>query len=376
LKLFHTDEEFVVHGHPYPGVPFLVDNDMALVKVANDYLRHVAVVRGRAASKRTWTTYGNHLYEYFSFLEANDVEWDSVNQTHFAAWRDSMLNRGNKRNTVNQRLGAVTAFYQWALNEGMTHSMPFNKESVWVAKPKGFLAHVDASGGRFEANELTLKTHKPVPKFLHTEQAKQFVAALTPRRNRLMAYLMWLTGMRREEVVSLNLNVLPNPSGHPVDRALKMNLDSTITPTKGDKTRWVMLPYDLAVQLFDYLDYERPALEKKFKSKYKVGTDLLFLTQYGEPISLEGLNNSFSKASKKSGIKCTPHMLRHTFATYELVRMTEHKGDNGALYWVKERLGHSSITTTEVYIHAADLISHDEIDGYQAEVCAFLRGDG
>lgn len=374
MRLFFSDDQFQVHGQSYPGVPFLVDQEMALVDAPNDYLQYVAVVRGRTRSPKTWEAYGNHLYEFFSFLEANDLVWGQVNQTHFAAWRDSMLERGNKRSTVNQRLRAVSVFYEWAVREGITHSLPFHKEDIWVAKPKGFLAHVDASGNRYSANELTVRTHKPVPKFLHTEQAMTFVAALTPRRNRLMAYLMWLVGMRRKEVVGMNLKVLPNPAGHPTDRALKMELDGVITPTKGDVPRWVQVPYDLAVQLWDYLAFERAKLAVLHKRQHGTDTDLLFLTEYGNPISLEGMNNAFRKASEKSGVKCTPHMLRHTFGTYEFVRMSERKGQDGALHWVRDRLGHSSIQTTEKYVHAADLVGHDEIDGYQAEVCEFLRG--
>jgi len=376
VRLFQTDQEFKVHGHPYVGVPFLVDEEMALVDAPNDYLFYVAVVKGRTASPKTWQTYGNHLYEYFGFLESNALRWDRINQTHLAAWRDSMSARGCARSTVNQRLGAVSNFYRWAQRDGRTHGLPFQTQDVWIAKPAGFLAHVDAKGNRFRANELTLRTAKALPRFLHTEQAKQFVSALSPRRNRLMAYLMWLCGLRREEVVGLNLKVIPNPSGNEPGKPLRMTLDATITPTKGSKTRWVLLPYDLAVQLSDYLVFERPGLTKKYQRAHgRIETDLLFLTEYGEPISLEGMNNAFRKASTKSGVKCTPHMLRHTFGTYEFMRMSEQRTADGALLWVRDRMGHSSISTTEVYIHAADQLGHDDLDAYQTEICALLNED-
>jgi integrase len=66
-------------------------------------------------------------------------------------------------------------------------------------------------------------------------------------------------------------------------------------------------------------------------------------------------------------------MLRHTYGTYELIRMTEKVGESKALLWVRDRMGHSSITTTEKYIHAADLAKHDDVDGYQSEICNVLR---
>ena len=151
MKLFYTDASFIVAGHPRPNIPFLCDTEMELVSAPNEYLRYVATIKGRTRSEKTWRTYGNDLLEFFAFLEGTDLAWDSVNQTQIAAWRDAMLERGCKHSTVNQRLRCVDAFYDWALRKGITHVMPFSKEEVWVAKPQGFLAHVDVSGGRFEA---------------------------------------------------------------------------------------------------------------------------------------------------------------------------------------------------------------------------------
>ncbi len=177
MRLFLTDEQFVWKGVARPNIPFLCDADMELVAAPNEYLRFVATVKGRTRSVKTWETYGNHLYEFFAFLEANDLPWDAVNQTQFAAWRDAMLERKCSRATVNQRLRGVHAFYEWAMRSGKIHTFPFSTQDVWVAKPRGFLAHVDASGGRFAANELTVQTHKSLPKFLHMDKAVRFLDA-------------------------------------------------------------------------------------------------------------------------------------------------------------------------------------------------------
>lgn len=373
MKLFYTDADFMVAGHPRPNIPFLCDAEMELVSAPNEYLRYVATVKGRTRSENTWRTYGNDLLEFFAFLEGNDLAWDSVNQTQIAAWRDAMLERGCKRSTVNQRLRCVNAFYDWALRKGVTHAMPFSKEEVWLAKPQGFLAHVDASGGRFEANELTVRTHKALPKFLHLDQAKSFLESMTPYRLKLMGYLMLLTGMRREEVVGFDYRVLPNPAGRDPAKQIAMLLDPTLTPTKGEKERTVMLPYDLAVALYHYFTFEWPKLLAKHKRSHGHETTCLFLSEDGEALSLTGLNNAFRRFSEKTGIKCHPHMLRHTFGTYELLRMSRVKTQSQALLWVRDRMGHSSITTTEKYVHAADLVQHDDVDGFQADICRVLR---
>jgi site-specific recombinase XerD len=372
MRLFVTDAEFAMHGVTYPGIPFLCDKEMELVTAPNQYLRYVAVVRGRTRSPRTWQTYGHHLYEYFAFLEANDLAWDSVNQSQIASWRDTMLKRSCTRSTVNQRLRGVHAFYEWSLRSGFVHSLPFLTQDVWVAQPRGFLAHVDASGGRFAANELTIQTYKPVPKFLHMEKAIHFLEAMSPHRLKLMGYLALLTGMRREEVVGLDYRVVPNPAGRDPNKQLPMVLDATVTPTKGNKTRTVMVPYDLAVALWEYFTWTRSKLGILHKRNNGKESTKFFLARTGEELSIRHLNNAFATVNAKTGIRCHPHMLRHTYGTYELLRMTQKEGQSKALLWVRDRLGHSSITTTEMYLHAGDLIRNDDVDGYQAEVCASL----
>jgi site-specific recombinase XerD len=374
MKMFVTCEEFVKNGVSYPGIPFLCDREMELVAAPNQYLRYIAIVRGRTSSPRTWQTYGNHLYEYFAFLEANDLSWDAVDQTHIAAWRDAMFKRNCKRITVNQRLRCVHAFYEWSKRSGITHSLPFDTQDIWVAKPRSFLAHVDTSGNRFSAIGLTVQTHKPLPKFLHMDKAIHFIETMSPHRLKLMGYLMLLTGMRREEVVGLNYLVVPNPAGNDPNKHLPMELNATLTPTKGSKTRTVMLPYDLAVALWEYFAFTRSKLAILYKRNNGRETSRFFLSESGEELSIMHLNNTFRLVSARTGIRCNPHMMRHTFGTYELLRMTLKVGESKALLWVRDRMGHSSITTTENYIHSGDLIKNDDVDGYQAEICEALRG--
>lgn len=373
MDLFFTDASFEVERVPYPGIPFLCNKEMELVAEPNRWLWHVAVVKGCTRSPQTWRTYGENIYEFFGFLEANDLQWDSVSQSQIAAWRDAMLERGCKRSTVNQRLRAVEAFYEWARREGIARSIPFHREDVWVAKARGTLEHMDASGGRRAANELTVQTFKPVPKFLHLNKAIEFCDSLSPMRLRLMGYLMLLTGMRRQETVGLDLRVFPDPAGRDPGKSVPMVLDAGLTPTKGRKTRTVMIPYDLAVRLSEYLTFERPKPAALHRKKHGKDTTRFFLSQSGEELTLKGLNNAFRKHAKKIGIDVHPHLLRHTFGTYELLRVSQKNGQMRALMWVRERLGHSSIAITELYIHATDLIENDDVDGYQANVCEALR---
>lgn len=374
MRLILTNNTFSIAGTAAPGIPFLVNIEGELVDVANRYLYFVSCISGRTRAETTRRTYADHLYDFFSFLEANDLAWNSIKSSYLAAWRNGMQERGLKRTTCNSRIRTVSAFYTWCLRTNLIDQLPFDRNEVLVKKPAGFLAHVDASGNRVNANELTLPSTRPLPKFLSLRDAAMFIESLSPERTRLVGWLMVLTGLRREEAARLDIRVLPNLGGHDPTKSIKVTLDPSITPTKASKERWVQIPYVLAGHLHDYLMRERPRLAKMYKQRYGQATTRLFLTRTGEELSLDGLGEQFRQASQRSGIRCHPHMLRHTFAVHELVRMSGRPKIN-ALKWVSDRLGHTSITTTEIYIKAADIVSHDEADGYIAEMLqAMARG--
>jgi site-specific recombinase XerD len=327
----------------------------------------VSCISGRTRAETTRRTYADHLYEFFSFLEENDLAWNSVSQSYLAAWRNGMQERGLKRSTCNNRIRTVSAFYTWCRRTELINQIPFDRSEMLVKKPAGFLAHVEASGNRVNGNELTLPSTRPVPKFLSLRDAATFMESLSPERTQLVGWLMVFAGLRREEAARLDIRVLPNLGGHDPAKLINVTLDPAITPTKGSKEWWIQIPYVLAGQLHDYLMRERPRLAKMYKQRYGRATTRLFLTRTGEELSLDGLNEQFRRASRRSGIRCHPHMLRHTFAVHELVRMSG-KPKINALKWVSDRLGHASITTTEIYVKAADIVSHNDADGYIAEL--------
>ncbi len=374
VRLIFTDNTFCVAGVPAPDVPFLINGEGELAEAANRYLYFVSCISGRTRAETTRRTYADHLYDFFSFLEEKNLSWDSVSHSHLAAWRNGMQERGLRRTTCNSRIRTVSAFYTWCRRTNLIDRLPFDRSEMLIRKPAGFLAHVDASGNRLDANELVLPSTRPLPKFLSLRDAAAFMESLSPERTRLIGWLMMLAGLRREEAALLDMRVLPNLGGYDPGRSIKVTLDPAITPTKGSKERWVQIPYSLAGHLHDYLMRERPRLAKMYKQRYGLATTRLFLTRAGEELSLDGLNEQFRQASRRCGIRCHPHMLRHTFAVHELVRMSG-KPKINALKWVSDRLGHASVTTTEIYVKAADIVSHDDADGYVAEMlCALARG--
>ena len=375
MEVFYTGDEFVIEGKPHRGIPFLLDQAMKEVHPVNDYLFHIGVIRGRTASPATWKTYANDLYDYFSYLEANNLKWNAVTPEQIAVWRNAMIENPSAltgaaltRSTINQRIRAVTRFYEWSMTRGLIEQVPFTREVVTVSRPRQFFAHTE--GGKSLANAMTLRQFEKPPAFLFLEQLPVFIAALRPKRNQLMAWMMVEMGLRREEAAGFTCAVLPDPIGHSDHQMFKVTLVPTKTPTKGGRERWVQMSPQLAGVLWQYRQVDRTQPARLHKAKHGTDTGRLFLTEYGEPVSPKGLNNAFRKASEQTGIHGTPHLLRHTFGTYELLRLEQRMNQGNALLWVKERMGHRSIQTTLRYAHLATALDQQVLDAYQEDISA------
>ena len=128
-------------------------------------------------------------------------------------------------------------------------------------------------------------------------------------------------------------------------------------------------------ELFDYLNFgEGVERAKLFQKNFKEKTARTFLNVDGEYWSEKGLNNAYRKLWVREekppilSFRVTPHMLRHTFATFELYSESKRTNIGNALAWVRDRLGHRSIATTTVYVHCLDLMEESELNIYQKEL--------
>lgn len=153
-------------------------------------------------------------------------------------------------------------------------------------------------------------------------------------RNRAIIELLYATGLRISELANLKIQ--------------DINLESSIVfcVGKGNKERFIPLGEMAKIAVFDYINYYRSSLLKGHI------VDYLFLNNHGRSLTRQGLFKIIKKAAGNAGITkdFSPHTLRHSFATHLL--------NGGAdLRSVQELLGHSDITTTQIYTH----ISNDKI---------------
>jgi site-specific recombinase XerD len=344
---------------------------------ANQFFRHY-LLRGVIGSKRSWPSTGRALYDFFSFLEAHEIDWRDVDRGEakslVAAYRDFCLVTCKLApNTTRQRLTYICKFYEYALKEGWVKRLPFAYEERTVKRVANFLAHVDASGGKAMANDVMPRSHKTLPKFLSMAEIKSLLAAAENPHHRMMMRLALHTGLRREEIAAFPLAYVfdPDKAGR-TERNLRIRLDPfdlSGMVTKGSKLRDIYVSRQFMAELFRYVTKVRGERALLSKPPQKA----LFLNQSGEPYCDDGksLNRIISEAGRRAGIKVHTHMLRHTYATHTLVSLQRSPASGlEPLVFVQRQLGHSSIQTTMVYLHLVNEMADEAVLAYDDELNA------
>jgi integrase/recombinase XerC len=272
----------------------------------------------RQASIRTRENYAFDLRQFVQILERRDppVRLDLPSVTtediRYYLSRLGAENDYSKRSTA-RKLSCVRSFYKYLLKIGVVYASP--------AKEVG-----------------TPKMEKRLPSFLYAPEAQELVEApdTSPAglRDRAILEMLYGCGLRLSEVVSLNR----------VDIDYSDGLVTVMG--KGGKERVIPVGSLALEALAKYLD-ARPALEARArKQDLRDSRNALFLSLRGTRLSTRTVARTVEKYKDWLSIDkhVSPHTLRHSFATHLL--------DGGAdLRSVQEMLGHSSVSTTQIYTH-------------------------
>ncbi|MDD5654583.1 MAG: site-specific tyrosine recombinase XerD [Candidatus Omnitrophica bacterium] len=271
------------------------------------FLNYISVERGLA--RNTIISYQEDLNFYINYLAGHKVEAISGSTRNDVM--DFMMDqkeRGLSANSISRRLAAIKAFYRFLVRERILKTDPTSL---------------------MEAPKLW----KKIPEVLSVDEVEQMISRpdISNRqgmRDQAILEVMYATGMRASEVVNLKLN------------NLNLEIGFARCIGKGDKERIIPLGKKAKSALETYLRKSRPSFAKKKEA------DALFLSRLGKKISRQGLWKIIKKYARLAGIKkeIRPHILRHSFATHLL----EHGAD---LRSVQEMLGHSDISTTQIYTH-------------------------
>jgi len=278
--------------------------DFSLIR---EYLNHLAVERG--LSKNTISAYNRDLERFFTFLDVQKVDPLRTQEAHLTDYVVSLRMNNLSESSISRGVVAVRNWMEFT-----------SKERKFVNPIKDF------------------KPPKPnlrLPKALKIEEVASLISSVsmgdTPSalRDGAIVELLYGTGARISEIVALNVQDISKFNG---DQVTALRLTG-----KGGKTRVVPIGKYAQIALDQYLVRVRPGLLKKQESA-------LFLNSRGTRLSRQSIWSMIAHGAQSAGIASvvSPHSLRHSFATHLL--------DGGAdIRVVQELLGHSSVTTTQIY---------------------------
>ena len=233
----------------------------------------------------------------------------NVSREQITGYMTQLKEKGLAAATIARKLAAIKAFYRFMTAEGY---MDANPAEVLEAGTKGIkLPRV------LSEDEVVRLLNQP-----DITTAEGF-------RDRTMLEVLYATGMRVSELINLTLE------------RVDLNMKYIIAFGKGSKERIVPLGSVAAEFLQQYLEKVRPKLTHKDRN-----TNIVFLAFGGHELTRQRFWQIIRAYGRKANINkaLTPHILRHSFATHLL--------DNGAdLRSVQELLGHSDISTTQIYTH-------------------------
>lgn len=383
MEIRYTTQKLPEYGLYFKHIPFMVNRQMQLVNTVNRYWREEIITNARWASKKTWRSYAERLYDFFAYLEDNDINWQHVDKHITGHYRCYLQTQGPNGkplhpNTIYDRIRCVDAFYKWALTQKLIAELPFSYRNT--RQQRGFLFQANRKTFDTLQNRALPKRQQRIDRIPTREEIATWLRYLPTKRDQLIAWLIIESGLRREEAIYLNCAVLPQPDstqGHHHE-TITLALDPKITPTKGSKYRTVEITRNLFLKLHQYrYSEQRLTYCKRYYEQYNIEPTVLFLSRNAEPLSLSRLDKACQKASTNSGINIHPHLLRKTFATHTLLfRKQALGGDTATRLWLMARMGHTSFETTQLYVELGQDLARREIavmDEYQCYLANLME---
>jgi site-specific recombinase XerD len=271
-----------------------------------EYLAYLESVRG--LSERTLRVYADDLERYEAFLAGKDV--DVAEARDIRSFAGSLVMEGKASSSVNRALSTLRGYYRYRMRFGGLSVDP---------------------GSEVE----NLSSGRHLPRFLFDEEMGVLIDSIdgsgfAETRDRALFEVLYSTGCRASELAGLAVGRID------LGRGLARVLG------KGSKERVVFLGKKALSALADYLPLRSMLLSRKGK----VDHGRLFVNAEGGPLSVRGMELIVDKRKLASNVKksISPHAFRHSFAT-QLV------AGGADIRVVQEMLGHSSISTTQVYTH-------------------------
>ena len=252
-------------------------------------------------SKHTISNYERDINRFLKYLNENKIDPDDVSTAIITGWIIFLRREGLSNRSIQRNISSLKNFYKYLFKNGITDTNYFES----VQSPK---------------------IGETLPKALTPEEVEKLLSfepkTFSDARDKAFLELLYSSGLRVSEAVSVNIS------------SFESDFNFVKVLGKGNKER--MLPVG---------KYAKDAIVTwlNIRDNNINSTDALFTNKYGNRISVRAMQQRIYKISVAQGMSpVSPHMLRHSFATHIL----ESSGD---LRSIQEMLGHSSLSTTQIY---------------------------
>ncbi|MCU6668180.1 tyrosine-type recombinase/integrase [Enterobacteriaceae bacterium H4N4] len=373
MRLVFATKDLALAGRSFEGFPLLIGSDGWPVQPAQSFLWHILIESGESLSTLTWEAYGRRLYDYYAFLEANKLAWNDETPAHglsvLSRYRDwSIGELALDPRTVNNRLALIVRFYRWAKQQNLIKMLPFSEKRGRVVPHSGLLSHVTRQGKEGSKVSIMVRERKRLTKFLTKDQVKVCLALDADPSHQILFHLMVRTGLRSCEARSFPLKYVFNPrlkNGLRRGQMISVALDPSDMQIKYDRPRIIDLPWSLMEDLWSYSLHQR----EMRNSRGDGNVTALLLTNEGRQYSKDAVVDIMKSYERKCGFYVRAHMLRHTYGTYTLLALRKTKEFEGEpLMYVRDRLGHSDVQTTMIYLHLINQLEAQSVLAYEDEI--------
>lgn len=281
---------------------------MPLSDYLHSFIDYLRIERQVAAN--TVEAYQRDIFRYLKFLQSESVESaDGITVNHVTRYLETLHELTLSSSSISRNLSSIRAFHKYLIADHQFESDP--TENISVPKPWMKLPEV------WEQDEVDLLLQQPD------------ITTDTGIRDRALLEFLYATGLRVSELVNIKLSDI-----FAKDEFIRVF-------GKGGKERIVPIGQSALYWVDVYVVQVRTRLAAP-----GLAGDILFLNRFGKKLSRQSVWKLIKKYALQSGIKkfISPHTLRHSFATH----LIEAGADLRA---VQEMLGHTDISTTQIYTH-------------------------
>tara|TARA_B100000927_G_scaffold260880_1_gene230735 strand:+ start:57 stop:944 length:888 start_codon:yes stop_codon:yes gene_type:complete len=275
--------------------------------LVENFLDFISYEKG--LSKNTQLSYKNDLLKFINYLyQKNFANFNSLKRNDIRDYLFKLKSDGLKSSSIARQIVSIKKFFEYLLNEGLISEDP----SALINSPK-----------KWKTIPETLSVNEVSSLLSYISNIKKYRHAF---RDKVIIELAYACGLRVSEIVNLQINSIYFE-------------ESYIQVTgKGQKDRLIPVNKTTLSMIDEYINTER--------TKFSSNSNFLFISQHKKPLTRQRIWQIIKLHIRNAGIikNVSPHTLRHSFATHILE-------NGGSLRAIQEMLGHSNISTTEIYTH-------------------------